>query len=173
MSIFTCLRNSFLFGTLLVILGGCAINSDFEPKKSVKNFNIYEFSGSWYEIANLDENLDEKNIKINFSIDKKDNIKIVKNYMDSKNSIAKREYSAKIVNENNNTILEVFRFLGVKERFSIAKIDGYKYAMLYGGDKIHILSRTKTLPELMKVVYLNHAKKDGYDVSKIQMVIQE
>lgn len=174
LNIFTYLRNSFLFLISMFILVGCAVNSNFEPKKSVKNFDMYEFSGSWYELANLIENNEtHKNIKVNFSIDDKGKIKVVKSFKNLDNQNIKDEFSAKIISENNSTILELSKFVLVKEKYSVAKIDGYKYAMLYGQDSLYILSRTKTIPELMKVVYLNHAKKDGYDISKIKWIIQE
>ena len=55
-------------------------------------------------------------------------------------------------------------------KFSVAQTDvDYSYALVFGENtgELYMLSRTKTMPELIKNIYLNKAKESGYDTQKI------
>jgi len=54
--------------------------------------------------------------------------------------------------------------------YRVAQVDGdYRYALIFGADtsELYILSRSKTLPEPIRIVYLKKAKHSGYDTKKI------
>ncbi|NLK66254.1 MAG: hypothetical protein GX282_02135 [Campylobacteraceae bacterium] len=172
MSIFTYLRSSFIVLVSLFLLSGCAKNSDLVPQNIgeslSENFEMDKFSGTWYELAVLknDENL--TNRTINFAIDK-DKIRIVKSSLDMSGKPKKESLRGKT--EENKISYSKFGF--VYDDAYVVRNDGYKYAMLYTYDELFILSRSTSIPEALKVIYLSNAKKDGYDIDKIIWINQE
>lgn len=154
-----------------VFLTGCN-NANLEiPKRVVKgDFDIYKFSGSWFEIASFDdENL--TNVTVNFSIDN-DMIKVIKSGIRADNSSIKNEYKAKFGVDNNTSVIEVSKFGIIYEPLYIVKIDAYQYALIYGKDNktLFILSRTKQIPALIEAIYLENAKKDGFKVENLKWI---
>ena len=65
----------------------------------------------------------------------------------------------------------------IKDKFhNIVKVDDeYKYALIFGGDtsELYMLSRTKTMPEMIKAVYTSYAAKMGYNTDKIVWTTHE
>lgn len=157
----------------VTLFTGCMFNSQVQPRKVAGNFNINKFSGTWHEIANLknDENL--TNITLNFSVDE-EKIKIVKSALNQNNEFEKVEYKAKLGVDQNKTVISYSKLGFIYNNHAyVIRNDGYKYAMIYGKeDELYILSRSKTIPEALKVIYLSYAQRDGYDTDKLIWVEQ-
>lgn len=175
MNIFIYLKSSFLVVLIALFFTGCVESKNPEPPKKVSgNFDINKFSGSWFELATMknDENL--TNTTVNFSIDK-ENIKIVRSSVNKDKKPKKEEFMAKFGLDRNVSVLSVSKFGLMYDYAYIVRNDNYKYVMIYGDkkDQFSILSRSNTIPEALKVIYLSYAKKDGYDVDKIIWIKQD
>ncbi|MCZ6132490.1 lipocalin family protein [Campylobacter ureolyticus] len=175
-SIFTFLKNKGLLVcfTALILLSGCNNANLTTPKRVIKgDFDIYKFSGTWYEIASMND-VNLTNSTINFSVYNNE-IKVIKSSTTKDNKVVKDEYKARFGLDDNKSMIEISKFGLVYEPLYIVKIDAYKYALIYGKDhkKLHILSRTKQIPALIEAIYLENAKKDGYNVEDIKWINQK
>lgn len=149
---FICFLSSFV-----LVLTGCSKKSSDIPKVVQENFDIYKFSGSWSEVyssAGLPLG------SINFAIDGS-SIRVVRSY--EVDGVSKKdEYKARFSGESSVGALEISKVGLVYEPFNIARVDNYQYALIYQKDSFLMISRNKTIPEVIKVIYLEEAKKDGY-----------
>ncbi|NLY03377.1 MAG: hypothetical protein GXZ15_00805 [Campylobacter sp.] len=165
---FTFLKSSILTIFVIFVIFGCKSNT-LAPQVSTfdDNFDIYKFSGPWYEIASTKkESL--SNVTVNFAINGRE-IEIVKSYTSQDKIRNKKEYRARFTADANQSLLEIrARMSFIYKPFNIVRNDNYRYAMIYfADDDISILSRTETLPEVVKVIYLQKVETDGYDTSRL------
>lgn len=171
---FTFLKSSFIVVFIAFFMSGCM--SDKEPKVfEVKdNFNIYDFTGTWYEMGSTKNDSNLSNISINFAVDN-NKIKVVKAGIKPNGSSKKEQYVGRFgLSDKNVSMLEISKFGLLYEPLYIVRNDRYQYAMMYIGDKdLSIISRTKTIPEVMKVIYKDKAKADGFVLSRIKWIKQK
>ena len=140
---------------------------------AVQNFNKDKYLGKWYEIARFDfrfeRNLD--NTTAQYSINPDGSIKVLnQGYNYVKKEWDSAEGKAKFVGSESEARLKVSFFGLFYGGYNVVDIDeNYKNALIYGNstEYMWILSRNKTIDEATKKRFIEKAKKDGFDVSKL------
>jgi apolipoprotein D and lipocalin family protein len=140
---------------------------------AVQNFNKDKYLGKWYEIARFDfrfeRNLD--NTTAQYSINPDGSIKVLnQGYNYVKKEWDSAEGKAKFVGSESEARLKVSFFGPFYGGYNVVDIDeNYQNALIYGNstEYMWILSRNKTIDEATKKRFIEKAKKDGFDVSKL------
>ena len=140
---------------------------------AVQNFNKDKYLGKWYEIARFDfrfeRNLD--NTTAQYSINPDCSIKVLnQGYNYVKKEWDSAEGKAKFVGSESEARLKVSFFGPFYAGYNVVDIDeNYQNALIYGNstEYMWILSRNKTIDEATKKRFIEKAKKDGFDVSKL------
>ena len=140
---------------------------------AVQNFNKDKYLGKWYEIARFDfrfeRNLD--NTTAQYSINPDGSIKVLnQGYNYVKKEWDSAEGKAKFVGSESEARLKVSFFGPFYAGYNVVAIDeNYQNALIYGNstEYMWILSRNKTIDEATKKRFIEKAKKDGFDVSKL------
>ena len=156
-------KNLIILVLSAVFLSSCA--KSLSPKAPiVKNFDIAKFSGGWYEIARMKGSDDDlQNTAYECFVDKNSTINLLKSAQTSSGNVL--EFAG-----DKNIGLLYQKGLISDSLYRVAQVDGeYRYALIFGADtsELYILSRSKTLPEPIRIVYLKKAKHSGYDTKKI------
>jgi apolipoprotein D and lipocalin family protein len=147
--------------------------------KPVQNFDPNRYLGKWYEIARFDFRFERNMNKTTaeYSLSDDGTIKVINsgfNY--EKNKQEKAIGRAKFVESQSIAKLKVSFFGPFYGSYNVIKLDGdYKYALIAGKnlDYLWILSREKTIPDDVKIEYINEAKRVGYKTEKLIWVDQE
>ena len=157
------------------------ISCRMAPKnvKSVTNFDIKKYLGTWYEIARFDfiheRNL--KNVTANYSVNKKGTIDVVNKGFNIKTNQWQQAIGNAKFQKNKTTIgaLKVSFFGPFYTGYNIIALDSeYKSALVVGKNYnyLWILSRTPTLDNKICMNYLEKANELGFDISKIEWTNQ-
>ena len=144
-----------------------------EGVTAVQNFNKDKYLGKWYEIARFDfrfeRNLD--NTTAQYSINPDGSIKVLnQGYNYVKKEWDSAEGKAKFIGSESEARLKVSFFGPFYGGYNVVDIDeNYQNALIYGNSTKYmwILSRTKTIDKATKKRFIEKAKKDGFDVSKL------
>ena len=140
---------------------------------AVQNFNKDKYLGKWYEIARFDfrfeRNLD--NTTAQYSINPDGSIKVLnQGYNYVKKEWDSAEGKAKFVGSESEARLKVSFFGPFYGGYNVVEIDeNYQNALIYGNstEYMWILSRNKTIDEATKKRFIEKAKNDGFNVSKL------
>ena len=140
---------------------------------AVQNFNKDKYLGKWYEIARFDfrfeRNLDNNTAQ--YSVNPDGSIKVLnQGYNYVKKEWDSAEGKAKFVGSESEAKLKVSFFGPFYGGYNVVDIDeNYQNALIYGNstEYMWILSRNKTIDEATKKRFIEKAKKDGFDVSKL------
>lgn len=169
---------SFMFSvSVFLLLNSCA--SIPKNAKAVENFNVDRYLGTWYEIARIDFRFEKNlnNASAQYSLNKKGNIVVLNSgYNYKKNEWKKAEGVAKFRGKKDIAELKVSFFGPFFSGYNVVALDeNYQYALVAGEslDYLWILSRTKTIPENVKIGYLKKAHEIGYNTSKLIWVDQD
>lgn len=146
---------------------------------AVKNFDLNRYLGRWYEIARLDyfweKNLD--NVRATYSLRANGDVKVDNKGWDYKHNKWKESVGkAKLVGDTSEAKLKVSFFGPFYAGYNVIAIDSdYQYALVIGTslDYMWILSRNKSIPEDVKMDYLEKAQSIGYDTNKLIWVRQD
>lgn len=162
-------KNLIILAFCALFLGSCA--KSLNPKAPiVKNFDIAKFSGGWYEIARMKGSDDDlQNTAYECFVDKNSTINLLKSAQTSSGKIKNEQHVLEFAGDKNIGLLYQKGFIS-DTTYRVAQVDGeYRYALIFGADtsELYILSRTKKLPEPIRIVYLKKAKHSGYDLNKI------
>ncbi|MEO6851303.1 MAG: lipocalin family protein [Mucilaginibacter sp.] len=140
---------------------------------AVSPFYKEKYFGKWYEIARMDFKFERNlsDVTATYSLRKNGLINVDNRGFDYikkrwKQSIGK----AKFVDDVNTARLKVSFFGPFYAGYNVIAIDkNYQYALVVGSnlDYLWILSRKKTIPEDIKLEFLEKAKNIGFDVSKL------
>lgn len=169
---------SRLFLLLSILLFASCSPTIPKGAKAVENFITTKYLGTWYEIARFDFYF-EKNLNqttATYSLNQDGSIRVDNKGFDTstqkwKQSIGK----AKFVKDDHTAMLKVSFFGPFYGGYNVIALDSdYQYALVSGGnlEYLWILSRTKTIPESVKLNFVNQAKSIGFDTSKLIWVQQ-
>lgn len=175
------MKRTIVFILLVLVVATIFMSAKWNPKKIkvVQNFDVHRYLGKWYEIARYDFK-HEKNmshVTAYYSMKNAKTIKVENRGYDYttdewKESIGK----AKFVHRKDEGAIKVSFFGPFYGGYNVVALDEeYQYALVVGNNLkyIWILSRTKTIPEDIKVKYLAIARDMGYDTSKLVWTIQD
>lgn len=146
---------------------------------AVQDFKKEKYLGKWYEIARFDYRFERNmdNVTANYSTNSDGTIKVLNKGFDYKKQEWKSaEGKAKFVGKDTEARLKVSFFGPFYAGYNVVDIDeNYQNALIYGSSTkyIWLLSRTKKMDENTKKRFLDKAKKDGYDISKLIWVNQD
>lgn len=141
--------------------------------KPVKAFDANKYLGKWYEIARLDMRFERNlnNVTATYSLNENGTIKVDNrgyDYVDEKwkQSVGK----AKFIEGKDLGSLKVSFFGSFYAGYHVVALDDqYQYALVAGSNQkyLWILSRTKEIPENVKLDYLKIAQKMGYNTDAL------
>ena len=168
------IKNAFLCIALAVCSTGCVCgpNVDNAP---VGSLNLSRYLGVWYEIARFDHSFERglESAKAHYTQNADGTIKVV-------NSGIKNGKVKTAVGKGKTTdtpgLLRVSFFGPFYADYRVMKIDAdYRYALVGSGgaDYLWLLSRTKEIPENIKIEFLAEAKRRGYDTTRLIWVKHE
>ena len=140
--------------------------------KTVENFDLKRYLGTWHQIATIPSwfQLNLTNVKAEYST-RKDGLINVKNSGIGKLSGFKSSLkgTARVVNPEIPATLKVKFFLNEGDYFVLELDEDYQWAMVGGSDKdsLWILSRNRNLSDEIYQMLYQKAKQRGYEVSKL------
>ena len=146
---------------------------------AVQDFKKEKYLGKWYEIARFDYSFERNidNATAEYSLNFDGSIKVLnKGFNYKKQEWDSAEGKAKFVGKDTEARLKVSFFGPFYGGYNVVDIDeNYENALIYGSSTkyIWLLSRNKTMDETTKKRFLDKAKKDGYDISKLIWVSQD
>lgn len=174
------LSSSLLIGTMLYSLPTHA-----NTPKAVAHVDIQRYAGDWYEIARLPmffQNKCAKNAKANYQLQTDGSVKVI-NECIKKTGEPMRAVGNAILDNGSTSQLSVtfmptwLQWLPISRAgyWILALDDNYQYALVGTPNQkyLWLLSRTKTMPNNVYENYVNIAKSQGYDVSKLQKTPQD
>jgi len=169
-----------LIGGSLLTLGAAfilkSIKAHSKKVVAVKPFKLDKYLGKWYEIARFDyrfeNNLD--NTTAEYSLNDDGSVKVVnRGYNYKKDEYEEATGKAVFVEAEDEAKLKVSFWGPFYSAYNVIAIDPkYKYAMVTGDDLKHlwILSRKTSIPEDIKLSFLQQVLALGYDVSQLVWV---
>ena len=145
----------------------------------VKDFNINEYLGTWYEIARLDNSFEIGLSKVTakYELNKTGGITVINSGFskdDNKWHVSKGD--AKFVSENNIGHLKVSFFGPFYSSYIIFYLDEqYQYAFVAGYNKkyLWLLSRTPYLDQTIIDKFISTSEALGFDTSNLLYVQQD
>lgn len=172
--------------SLLLLVGaaaGAVVYNIWKPVRStlpvIQDFELDRYLGLWYEIARLDFHWEKnlKNVTAEYSLNVDRTVKVINTGTDMRTQKIKRSKGkAKLAGEPNLGALRVSFFGPFYAGYNIMHVDGnYEYALVFGDnlDYMWILSRSKTIPNEIRDMYLGYAEQSGYAVKDLVWTIQE
>lgn len=143
---------------------------------AVSPFQVEKYLGTWYEVARFDHKFERglSDVTANYSLNSDGTIKVKnRGYSQANKEWSESVGKAKFVDDTNVGMLKVSFFGPFYGGYNVIALDSaYQYAMVSGPnfDYLWILSRQKTIPDEVKISYLENAKMMGFDVSKLLWV---
>ena len=183
------LKNILIFITTIVLFSKSIFADNKIPLETVTYVSLNKYLGHWYEIAKFPNNFEKKcqyNTTAHYSLIDGENIKVV-NKCYAKNSkgvekIYKSKGTAWVVDKTSNSKLKV-SFVPFLNRFHILGGDywiieldsDYYYSVVSSADRkyLWILSRTPVLAQDIYDAILLKIKEKGFDITKLEKVIQK
>lgn len=169
----------FLTFFFFIVIGGCQTNnSDKMNVSTVKELDLKQYLGTWYEIARFDHKFERglEGVTATYSIRDDSKIKVLnqgyENSLEGKLSVA--EGKAKLTDEPGKLKVSFF-WIFYADYYILELEENYQWALIGSkSDKyLWILSRTPKLEDKVKNLILKKAKKRGYDTSKLIWVKQK
>lgn len=152
-----------------------------EPMQIVKNVDLERYSGTWYEIARFPHRFEKDLVGVTatYTLTGGKYIKVLnqgyKNTLDGKLKQAKGK--AKLANKDITGHLKVSFFLCFYADYYILELDetNYQYALV-GSSSMNYLWIMNRTPQMDEAIYndlLLRAKNRGYDINKLEKVLQK
>jgi apolipoprotein D and lipocalin family protein len=169
--------------TLCLILMSCRsvgkMNNTVD-NSTVKEVDIERYAGTWYEIARFPHSFEKDLVGVTatYTLKNDGKIKVVnQGYVKTLDGrLKKTEGKAKIPDPKEPGKLKVSFFLFFFSDYFIMELDkDYQYALVgSSSDKyLWILSRTPRMSEDNLTMLIDKAKKRGYEIEKLEMVLQK
>ena len=158
----------------MAIAAGC-VSGPAVDNSPVSSLDLDRYLGTWYEIARFDHSFERgvEEAKAVYTLNKDGTVKVV-------NSGVKAGKPKTAVGKGKRTdkpgLLRVSFFGPFYADYRVMRIDAdYNYALVGSGGTgyLWILSRTKEMPENVKIEFLAEAKRRGYDTGKLIWVNHE
>ncbi len=168
---------TILLITGLFLLTACT--SAPEGITPVKNFDLEQYKGKWYEIARLNHSFEEgmEQVTATYTVNDDGTVKVLnKGYITKEQKWDEAEGLAKFVEGNDIGHFKVSFFGPFYGAYVIFELDqpDYQYAFItsYNRDFLWFLSRTPTVSDELKQHFTTKAKKLGFATDQIIWVEQ-
>lgn len=154
------------------------INPSAEPK-AVDAIDVQKYAGRWYEVARLPMYFQRNcvsDVQAKYSLNSDKTIKVRNQCMNKEGKLDVSEGVAYPQNDGNNQLKVSFLPKGLrwvpfsKGDYWVLRVDEDYQVALVGGPShryLWLLSRTPDMDEAVIEDYLNTAKAQGYDLSKL------
>lgn len=167
-----------LIALFIVFLANCT--GIPEGLQAVEDFDINRYSGTWYEIARLDNRFEKGLEKISATYQLRDDggVDVInKGWNEQTGEWNQVEGKAYFIDKPTIGRLKVSFFGPFYGGYNIIDLDkkDYSYALVSGPDKSYlwILSKTKHLPEETLNILINRAKALGFATGNLIFVKQD
>jgi len=167
-----------LIALFIVFLANCT--GIPEGLKAVEDFNINRYTGTWYEIARLDNRFEKGLEKISATYQLRDDggVDVInKGWNEQTGEWNQVEGKAYFIDKPTIGRLKVSFFGPFYGGYNIIDLDkkDYSYALVTGPDKSYlwILSKTKHLSEETQTTLINKAKALGFTTDDLIFVKQD
>lgn len=171
------MKKVFLFLLSLLSLGGCTDGPVTVDNTTVKQLDLKQFMGRWYEIARYDHKFERgmTNVTATYTLLDNGRIEVVNEGLkDGKRKTANGK--GKLPDASQPGKLKVSFFLWFYADYYVLDIvPDYSYVLVgSSSDKyLWIMSRTKALPQSALTGILGNLRRRGYDTAKLIWVKQE
>ena len=151
----------------------CQSKTTFENPRTVEDFKLDSYLGTWYEIARTDNRFEKglEQVTANYTLNEDGTVKVLnKGFSPEKDKWKQAEGKAKFREERSDGKLKVSFFGPFYADYNIMELDeNYQYALIIGDnlDYLWILSRETSIPEDVKENYLKKAKELDFDTEKL------
>ncbi|PTN09858.1 lipocalin family protein [Mangrovibacterium marinum] len=173
------LKNCLLFTAVLALLSACSSTGNIDTR-TVQNVDIDRYLGTWYEIARYPNSFEKGLVGVtaNYQLREDGKIQVVNS---GRKSSLNGEYKtatgrAKIPNPQETGKLKVSFFWIFYADYYILELDtmNYNYALIGSSspDYLWILSRSPQMNPQSYQMLIDSARKRGYDVNKLEKVLQ-
>ncbi len=163
-------------GGLILFLSGCTgLPKNIEP---ITNFDINQYLGRWYEIARLDHSFEKNLTSVTADYRKKSatEIEVInRGYNPITQEWTEATGIAKFVQKKTVGHLKVAFMVPFYASYVIFDLNKhYQYAIVtgYNRDYLWLLSRTPQVSDAVYQHFLQQAKLNGFDMSKLIKVSQ-
>ncbi len=157
---------------LTLMLFSCTSRINHPNIKTVKNFDLDQYMGTWYEVARLDNNRFQKGCNNTVAqYDKVDKKISVVNFCVLDNGNSKEAKGVAYPVDLYKGQLKVSFFRPFYGRYNVLEVsDDYNYAMVSGKDlkSLWILSKKQTIESKVLKLFLLKAKMMGFDVDALR-----
>lgn len=167
-----------LIALFIVFLANCT--GIPEGLKAVEDFNINRYTGTWYEIARLDNRFEKglEKISATYQLREDGGVDVInKGWNEQTGEWNQVEGKAYFIDKPTIGRLKVSFFGPFYGGYNIIDLDkkDYSYALVTGPDKSYlwILSKTKHLSEETQTTLINKAKALGFTTDDLIFVKQD
>ena len=150
-----------------------------KPMETVPYVDIEKFMGDWYVIANIPTFLEKgaTNAIESYELNDKGEVETYFSYFKNSPQGTKKEYFPKgfIVNKDTNAEWKMQFLWPFKASFLIIDLDqDYSYTVIGVPSRkyVWIMAREPEIPQNIYQGILSRLQKNGYDLTKLQMVPQ-
>jgi apolipoprotein D and lipocalin family protein len=167
------------FGIIGLLLTACSDVTIPPGAMAVTPFDKAKYLGKWYEIARLDFQFERNlnNTTATYTLNSNGSIKVDnQGYNVKTKKWTQAIGNAVFVGDQNVAMLKVSFFGPFYSGYNVIALDSeYKYALVAGKDLSYLwlLSREKTMPELVKQNYLSIAQNLGYNTASLIWVLHD
>lgn len=174
------IKSRNLLAMLLVLVSGCAVGQKGLTMKTVQNFKVEQFMGTWYEIARFPHSFERNLVGVTATYRLKPNGKVevinqgYKNNLEGK--VKRAKAFAKIPNPNEPGRLKVYFFWPFGADYLILDIaPDYQWALVGSSSPkfLWILHRAPQMDSELFSTIVNKARQLGYDIDRLEMVPQK
>ena len=145
------------------------------PKTAiVQPFDKHKYMGLWNEVARLPNRIEKnlKNLTDEYQLNDDGTIRVItRAYNFDKNKPVEATGKAKFVGSDTRGKLKVAYYLPIYLDYNVLDVDAnYQYALVSGNspDYLWIISRENTIPDDIKIRFLDKATSLGFDVTKLE-----
>ena len=145
------------------------------PKTAiVQPFDKHKYMGLWNEVARLPNRIEKnlKNLTDEYKLNDDGTIKVItRAYNFDKNKPVEAEGRARFVGSDTRGKMKVSYYLPIYLDYNVLDIAAdYQYALVSGNslDHLWIISRENTIPDDIKMRFLDKATSIGFDVTKLE-----
>ena len=163
---------------VLLFLTNCQ-DVNLKPMETVPYVDIEKFMGDWYVIANIPTFLEKgaTNAIESYQLNDKGEVETYFSYFKNSPQGTKKEYFPKgfIVNKDTNAEWKMQFLWPFKASFLIIDLDqDYSYTVIGVPSRkyVWIMAREPEIPQNIYQGILSRLQKNGYDLTKLQMVPQ-